>query len=324
MYDKILDNFLHKNIVVIGDLILDKYIYGNVERISPEAPIPVVDIQKEKYVLGGAANVAANVMALKGKVSIMGVLGNDQDRTLFLKKAKQMNIDISGITIDKTRRTTKKVRVIGKHQQLLRIDFEHRDYINKFYEENIINRIKKRNNIDVIIISDYAKGVITKNLMTDIKQIARDNQILVLVDPKPKHKEFYKNVDIITPNKIEAEAMSNRKISNKQTLEEVGNYLAEDNNADFIITTGEKGMSVFSANHEVHHIPTRAKDVYDVSGAGDTVVATLALSLSSGANLPEAANIANFAAGIEVSKMGTAPVYIDELRKKLSKENISN
>ena len=308
----ILNNFKGKNILVIGDIMLDKYIFGNVERISPEAPVQVLDVEKEDYVPGGAANVANNIAALQGNAIMVGTVGNDHSKDILIKELKKRNINTEGIFTDENKPTIQKVRVLGQKQQLLRIDYEKRGYLNKELEENILNFIKQKTNIDAIIISDYAKGVITKELMNQIKEIAKNK--IIIVDPKPKHKEFYKNVTLVTPNLKEAKEMAK-----KEDINEIGKQLIAELNTNILITTGEKGMSLFE-NNETTNIPTKAKEVYDVSGAGDTVVATLALALTSGATPKQAAILANHAAGITVGKLGTSTVTIEEIKQDLEND----
>lgn len=307
---KILNNFKGKGILIIGDMMLDKYIFGNVERISPEAPVQVVEVEKENYLPGGAANVANNIAALQGNAFMTGIVGKDSEADILLNELKKRNINTQGIFTDSNKPTIQKVRVLGQKQQLLRIDYEKREYLNKEIENKILNFIKEKiSNIDAVIISDYAKGVITQNLIEQIKDIAKDN--IIIVDPKPKHKDFYKGVSLVTPNIKEAKEMTN-----KEDINEIGKELINELNTEILITRGEKGMSLFE-KHEITHIPTKAKEVYDVSGAGDTVVATLTLALTAGATLKQAAILANHAAGITVGKLGTSTVSIEEIKQSL-------
>jgi rfaE bifunctional protein kinase chain/domain len=304
----ILNNFKEKNILVIGDIMLDKYIFGNVERISPEAPVQIVNVKKEKFIPGGAANVANNIAALNANAFMIGVIGNDTEATILINELKKRNIDTEGIITDQNKPTTQKVRILGQKQQLLRIDYEKKDYLNKETENKIINFIKEKiEKIDAIIISDYAKGVITKNLIQNIKDIAKNN--IIIVDPKPKHKDFYKNTTLITPNLKEAKEMADNEED-----------LIKELNTAILVTKGEKGMSLLEKNGNITNIPTKAKEVYDVSGAGDTVVATLTLALSSNATLKQAAILANHAAGITVGKVGTSTVTTEEIKVSLKNE----
>jgi D-beta-D-heptose 7-phosphate kinase/D-beta-D-heptose 1-phosphate adenosyltransferase len=286
---------------------LDKYIFGKVDRISPEAPVQVLEVEKEEYTPGGAANVANNIASLQANASIVGTVGNDNEANILLNELKKRNINTEGIFTDKNKPTTRKVRILGHKQQLLRIDYEKKEYINKEIENNILNFIKNTTNIDAIIISDYAKGVITKNLIENIKTIAQNK--IIIVDPKPKHKDLYKNVTLITPNLKEAKEMTDKEEN-----------LINELNSPILVTKGENGMSLLEKDGNITNIPTKAKEVYDVSGAGDTVVATLALALSSNATLKQAATLANHAAGITVGKIGTSTVTIEEIRNSIENE----
>ncbi len=309
----ILNNFKGKNIMVIGDIMLDKYIFGTVDRISPEAPVQVVEVKKENYLPGGAANVANNITSLQGNAFMIGIVGKDTEASILLNELKKRNIDTDGVFAEANKPTTQKVRIMGQKQQLLRIDYEKRDYLKKETENNIITFIKKQiKNTDAIIISDYAKGTITKELITEIKNIASNK--IIIVDPKPKHKDFYKGVTLVTPNIKEAIEMTNI-----ESIEETGKQLLKELNTPILITRGEKGMSLFETS-EITNIPTKAKEVYDVSGAGDTTVATLTLALTAGATLKQAAILANHAAGITVGKVGTSTVTIEEIKQSLENE----
>ena len=318
---KIINKFKNKKILVLGDIMLDKYIWGEVSRISPEAPVQVVNVLKESYAPGGAANVANNIAALNGKASMVGIVGNDEANKLLLNELQKRNINVDGIFKDNNKPTIQKVRVIGRGQQLLRFDYEKKGYVDGNTELSILSFIEKNiGSFDAVAISDYAKGVITESLMRRLKEICKKNDKIIVVDPKPKHKDLYKNVDLVTPNHTEAHEISNIEIEDEDKIFEVGKALIKFFNCPVLITKGEKGMSLFELNGEVTNIPTKAKEVYDVTGAGDTSVATIALSLASGANLKEAAIIANYAAGITVGKIGTSTVSIDELKKSIENE----
>jgi len=301
--------FKGKNILIIGDIMLDKYIFGKVERISPEAPVQILDVQKEEFVPGGAANVANNIASLNGNALMVGIIGDDNEANILKKELKKRNINTEGIFIDNQKPTTQKVRVLGQKQQLLRIDYEKREYINKEIENKIIDFVKNKKDIQAIIVSDYAKGVITENLLNEIKSL---NKTLI-VDPKPKNMKFYKDVTLVTPNIKEAKEMTK-----KEDINEIGKQLQEQLNTQILITRGKDGMSLFEK--EITNIPTKAKEVYDVSGAGDTVVATLTLALTAGASLKQAATLANHAAGITVGKLGTSTVTTDEIKESLENE----
>src|SRR3989344_863389 len=241
----ILEKFRKKNILVIGDIMLDKYIWGSVSRISPEAPVQIVTVQKENYAPGGAANVASNISSLKAKTYIMGIVGRDNTRNILLSELRKRNIDIGGILTVNKKPTIQKVRVIGQHQQLLRVDYEKKDKIDEYIEKEVIRKVLKIiNKVDAIVISDYAKGIITKNTAENIIEIAKRKKKIIIIDPKPEHKSFYRNVSLITPNYTEAAIMANFEQENDNTLI-IGKKLLEELNSAVLITKGEKGMSLF-------------------------------------------------------------------------------
>ncbi|MCH8329309.1 MAG: D-glycero-beta-D-manno-heptose-7-phosphate kinase [Nanoarchaeota archaeon] len=313
---KIVEQFKNKKILVIGDVMLDKYIWGEVSRISPEAPVQIVNVVKESYAPGGAANVANNIVALSAQTFMVGIVGNDETKDKLILELKKRNIEVSGLIDDKNKRTIQKVRVIGRNQQLLRFDYEKKGYVDIETENNIFDFISKKiDEIDAVIVSDYAKGVITKNLMKKIIGLCKEKNKIIVVDPKPKHKEFYKNATLITPNNTEAQQMTN--FEEDANVEKIGMQLLTELNSNILITKGEKGMSLFEKDGKITNIPTFAKEVYDIIGAGDTSVATVALALASGSSFEEAAMIANHAAGITVGKVGTSTVSIDELKKSI-------
>lgn len=312
---KLLENFKNKKILVVGDIMLDKYIWGEVSRISPEAPVQVVNVLKETYAPGGASNVASNASALNGKTFMVGIAGNDEAKNILLQELKNRDINTDGIFIENDKPTTQKVRIVGRSQQLLRVDYEKKEHVHKNIESAMIAFLEKTiKDIDVVVISDYAKGVITPEISQRLIQISRDNNKIIIVDPKPKHLNLYSNVTLITPNNAEAGEMTNIEDGSDEAVFEMGSKLLKYLNASVLITRGEKGMSLFEKDRSVTHIPAKAKEVYSLIGAGDTVVATIALALASGASLEEAATIANIAAGIKVGKIGTASVSIEEIK----------
>jgi D-beta-D-heptose 7-phosphate kinase/D-beta-D-heptose 1-phosphate adenosyltransferase len=317
---KIIEQFKNKKIIVIGDVMLDKYIWGSVSRISPEAPVQIVNVTKESYSPGGAANVANNIAALNSKPLMVGIVGNDETRDKLILELKKRNIDVSGLINDENKRTIQKVRVLGRNQQLLRFDYEKKGYVSKYTEKKMLDVISKKiQDIDAIIVSDYAKGVITKSLMEKLKTLCSKNNKIIVVDPKPENKDFYKDVTLVTPNHTEARQMANfpeENLSDKD-IENLGKQLLQKLKSSVLITKGEKGMSLFEKDSKITNIPTFAKEVYDIIGAGDTVVATLVLALASKASLEEAAIIANHAAGITVGKIGTSTVSIEELKERI-------
>ena len=314
----LLENFKNKKILVIGDIMLDKYIWGDVSRISPEAPVQVVNVLRETYAPGGASNVASNVSALKAKAFMVGIAGNDEAKNILLEELKKREINTDGIFIDVDKPTTQKVRIVGRSQQLLRVDYEKKEHVHKDIENKMVSFFDKIvKDVDVIVISDYAKGVITPELSNKLIQIAKDNNKALIVDPKPKHLNFYSNVTLITPNSAEASEMTNIEDGSYDAVLEMGYKLLKYLNANVLITRGDKGMSLFEKDGSITHISTKVKEVYSIIGAGDTVVATLALALASGADLKEASTLSNIAAGIKVGKIGTASVSIEEIKKEI-------
>jgi D-glycero-beta-D-manno-heptose-7-phosphate kinase len=316
----IVEQFKDKKILVLGDVMLDKYIWGDVSRISPEAPVQIVNVARESYAPGGAANVANNIAALSGKSFIVGVVGKDKTKEDLIRELEKRNIDVSGLIEDQNKRTIRKVRVFGRNQQLLRFDYEKKGYVEADTENKIFDFIsEKLDELDAIIISDYTKGTITSSLMEKLTALCNEKKKIIVIDPKPKHKDFYKNATLITPNHKEAHEMTGlaEEEPSDADINNMGKKLLQELNSTVLITKGEKGMSLFEKDGKITSIPTFAKEVYDIVGAGDTSVATLALALASGASFEESAIIANHAAGITVGKVGTSTVSIEELRKSI-------
>lgn len=302
-----LKKFSSTGILVIGDLMVDRYIWGKVRRISPEAPVPVVEVTDENLQLGGAANVANNVIALGGKVFIAGTIGQDDLGKLLVNKFKDKGFNTDGIIVDGRRPTTVKTRVIAHSQQVVRFDREVKSDISRSTLSLIIDYVKScLPHIKGIIISDYSKGLITKTLIKKIVEIAGPKKFIT-VDPKTGHFDYYKGVSLITPNINEASFGSGIEIVDEKTLISAGRILLKKLQCKAVmITRGDEGMTLFEKNGKITHIPTCAREVYDVTGAGDTVIATLTLSHASGAKLTDAAITANHAAGIVVGEIGTA------------------
>lgn len=310
---QVLEKFDQQQITVIGDLMLDRYIFGRVERISPEAPVPIVNVTQEKSVPGGAANVALNLVKMQAKCSLGGIIGKDHDGDELIDLLKQNAVKTDFIIQSPQRSTIKKVRINGHHQNLLRIDYEDVSDASKNDTDQLLHYLTQTVNSPFVIISDYAKGSITPSLIQEIIIWAQENDVKVIIDPKPVHQASYKGCFLLTPNQKEAQEMTGIRIIDQETLEQCGRKLMTDCACQVVITLGEAGMAVFDDQAGVHIIPTRAREVYDVSGAGDTVVAAITLSLSAGASLKVAAEIANCAAGIKVSKIGTHPVSRTEI-----------
>ncbi len=307
--EKIVNSFKDKNVLVIGDLILDKYIWGEVERISPEAPVPVVEVKDETFNLGGACNVAWNVAELGAKTSILGIIGEDENGKLLHSMLREKNINPILIK-DPERPTIEKTRVIAISQQLLRIDRESKKEPDSKIKEQTLKEIEDiLKNFDAVIVSDYGKGVVFKELMELLVNSGKP----VFVDPKPSNFHLYKGITIMTPNKKEAYQCI--KADRKTPLEEVGKRILEETGSkELVITLGGEGMAIFN-DEKITKIPAKAKKVFDVTGAGDTVISVLSLARISGASLEEAATLANVAAGYVVGEIGTAAIDAKTLLK---------
>jgi len=315
--ENILGKFHEKNIAVIGDIMLDEYIIGKVTRISPEAPVPVVNVTNETFVLGGAANVINNLHSLNVKVAAFGVIGSDINGDKLYREFTKRGVNIEGLIEDKERPTTIKKRIICQNQQLLRLDWENKKNIDSYTESRVIEIFKQKiGELDAIILSDYNKGFLTKRLVTDLIKIANEHNKIIIVDPKPENIENYRYATSMTPNTKEAiECINGREFETEDEFREIGKKILERYNLkNLLITRSEKGMSIFT-NDDVLDIPTFAKEIYDVTGAGDTVISVYTLALSAGATYEEAAKIANVAAGIVVGRVGTATVNVNELRE---------
>ena len=320
--------------MVIGDLILDEYILGSVERISPEAPVPVVWAKRHTYVPGGAANVANNIRALGGTVTLLGTVGGDDKAKVLISELKKRLIPTQGICVEPGRHTTVKTRIIAGHQQVVRVDWEHTHALSNLLNTRILRFIKDHiDEHDAVIIEDYGKGVINPGILQELALVTRKSKKIVTVDPKEEHFSYYRGVTSITPNRKELEnAVRNIKLRDTtNTFSVTTDCLKSDRDIDtaarqvmkylglgsMLVTLGEAGMRLFDRSGGVTHIPTVAQEVFDVSGAGDTVIAAFTLALACGAPTLEAAHIANFAAGIVVSKLGTACASRQELRERI-------
>lgn len=309
------DGFLGKKIAVVGDMMLDCYFWGEVKRISPEAPVPVVEVGDEFYRFGGAANVALNIVKLGGIPVPIGVIGNDNDGKIFSNLMKEAQISPRGLIVDGSRPTTAKTRVIAHTQHVVRIDKESKENISPSIEEKIYNYISQNiDELDAIILQDYNKGVLTTSLIEKIISLANQKDKLITVDPKFDNFFSYKNVTVFKPNRKEAGDKLGIKIKTQQEISNAGKELLERLNAKYILLTlGEEGIAVFEKGKEEKRMPTKARKVADVSGAGDTVISTLTLALAAGANIYEASYLANYAAGIVCEEVGIVPIEIDKL-----------
>ena len=301
------------NILVVGDLMIDHYLWGSCERISPEAPVQVVDIQKETTVLGGAGNVINNLKALGAHVSVSSVIGDDDIGKELTQMLHDINVDTQNLIIESKRKTSKKSRVIAVSQQILRYDKESKEDIPKESAQRILDALATSiANYDIVILSDYGKGVLTQELSQGIIELANKNNVKVLVDPKGKDFTKYKGAYLLTPNKKEAVLATGIEITDEVSLKKALLQLKNDCDLDVsLITLSEDGIATYEK--EVKVFPTVAKEVFDVTGAGDTVIASIAFALSIGKSLDETAAFANLAAGVVVGKIGSATVTIDEI-----------
>ncbi|WP_049766429.1 D-glycero-beta-D-manno-heptose-7-phosphate kinase [Syntrophobacter fumaroxidans] len=312
-------SFPQFHLLVAGDLMLDTFIWGEVRRISPEAPVPVVEVREETRLLGGTANVVHNVSRLGGKVSVVGAVGDDSPGRLLRRLLDEISVETDGLITIRNRPTTVKTRIIARNQQVVRIDHESSVPVSGDSTEGMLDFI--RNNlprIDGIVISDYAKGVVTPEFMDAVRAATRGLDIPVIVDPKVKHAEIYREVTMVTPNHHEAARMAGIEIHDEDSLVRAGRHLLEHLNCKAVlITRGKDGMSLFHHTGGMDHIPTVARRVFDVTGAGDTVSAVLGLGVASGLTMKESALLANLAAGIVVGEVGTAAVSAAQLLSAL-------
>ncbi len=302
--------FLNKRIAVIGDLMIDQYIWGSVKRISPEAPVPIVEIKNESNSLGGAANVANNLHRLGVTVVPIGVIGDDEDGQALLKLAVQSGFEKGGIFTDPSRPTTVKSRIIAHNQHVVRVDRELKTEIPENIEQNIITFLESEiPNLDALIFEDYNKGLLTSNLIRKAIALAHENHILTTVDPKFNHFLEYKGVTLFKPNRKETEEATAQVIKGIESCVAAAINLREKLGCqNILITLGEEGMVLVNHKNHFTQIPTRAKRVHDVSGAGDTVISTLTACLASGATIAEAAHMANFAASVVIAEIGAVPI----------------
>ena len=311
----ILEAFPKQRVLVLGDVMLDEYLYGEARRISPEAPVPVVEFQFRADSLGGAANVAANVADLGGQVLVGGLVGNDEPAQRLRDVLRCRRIDGAGLVVDSDRPTTLKTRVLGPCQQIVRIDRERRDRIGPAQENRLLAWVEESlPSVDACVLSDYGKGVVSERLGHGLIRMARQAGKPVVVDPKGVDATRYRGATLVKPNLAEAGQFVGRPIADVADLQESGQRLVELlGETAVLITRGPQGMSLFRSRADALHIAAVARNVFDVTGAGDTVIATLAMALAAGARLEEAVELANRAAGIAVGKRGTATVLPEEL-----------
>jgi D-glycero-beta-D-manno-heptose-7-phosphate kinase len=312
---QIIENFAERRIIVLGDLMLDEFIWGEVRRVSPEAPVPIVEVKRETWNLGGAANVIANLLALGVQTIPIGIVGVDDSAQLIRRRLAEVGAENSRLVSDPSRPTTRKTRIVAHSQQMIRADRESRVPIAPEMEDRIISVFSDAlKDADAVIISDYDKGLLTPRLLSATIAATHEQDKIVCLDPKIRNFLHYRGVDCITPNQLEAERVTNIEITDEESLRSAAHRIRQMLDCkSVLITLGERGMGLLNVKGSMLQIPTVARQVYDVTGAGDTVIAVLTLALASGADLEEAAVIANHAAGVVVSKIGTATISPTEL-----------
>lgn len=313
-------SFINAKVLVVGDVMLDRYWHGPTSRISPEAPVPVVKVTQIEDRPGGAGNVALNVAALGATARLIGVTGKDESAQILETRLNAANVACDFIRCDDSPTITK-LRVISRHQQLIRLDFEE-DFTEYDPGELVEHFSVALNHADVVILSDYNKGCLVNH--QDLIQAAREKGIPVFADPKGSDFEKYRGATLITPNLVEFEAVVGRCVSEEQLVRKGLDLLKKLDLGALLVTRGEHGMTLIRDGHSELHLPARAREVYDVTGAGDTVISTLAAAIAAGADLPVATALANIAAGIVVGKLGTAAISAPELRREVSKDSGSD
>jgi D-beta-D-heptose 7-phosphate kinase/D-beta-D-heptose 1-phosphate adenosyltransferase len=323
--DAILDKFPGLHLLVVGDLMLDRFIWGEVERLSPEAPVPVLRVVSEKTSLGGAANVIHNVRTLSGRVTACGIIGKDNAGARIISALRNIGASTAGVFSDPQVQSIQKIRIIARphHQQIVRLDRENHQGAG----ENILQKMRrfiaaKAADFDAIVVSDYGKGTIDNELLKAIAAACARRNIAYIVDPKKENYEYYRYPTLITPNKSEASEASGIAIDDEPSLLAAGKKLMRKWRAQAVlITRGAEGMTLFRSGATTRHFPTVSREVFDVTGAGDTVVAVCALALASGAGYADAAVLANLAAGFVGDEVGTVAVRVEKLRRSLE-ENL--
>jgi D-beta-D-heptose 7-phosphate kinase/D-beta-D-heptose 1-phosphate adenosyltransferase len=311
------DRFSEARILVIGDLIMDEYVWGDVSRISPEAPVPVVEVRQETKMLGGAANVVANIASLGGRPILCGVVGQDATGQELVGRVEALGVTDGGILVDPERPTSIKTRVVAHNQQVVRFDRESRRDIGPQNRKRLLDSIARRlKDLQAVIVADYGKGVISSPLMKGLREVVADSGVIVAVDPKTENYRYYRGIDVITPNHHEAGSCCGIKIVDQESLIRAGRRMLQDLRCrSVLITQGKDGMTLFERGGEINHIPTVARKVYDVTGAGDTVIGTFCLALAVGMDHRSAAILSNFAAGIVVGEVGTTTVGAEDLKR---------
>lgn len=317
----LVDRLAGRRVMIVGDVMLDHYTFGSVTRISPEAPVPILQVSDEQYRLGGAGNVARNIVALGGQALMIGVIGTDQDGQTLTGLLSEAGVQ-TDLVHDDRRRTTRKTRIIAQNQQIVRVDREHTEALSKTVVGTLLEKLADHaQDHDIIIVSDYGKGVVTGVLMAGLQTLTGQSgtRPRILVDPKPCNFDLYKGVDILTPNAKEAAEGAGLPVTGPDGPGPAASALFKRLGCgQLLITLGAQGMALFHGPGKAQRIPTFARKVFDVTGAGDTVIATLALGLAAGADLLSSAVLANHAAGIVVAQVGAATASPEALREAIS------
>lgn len=317
---QILEKFRDVKVLVVGDVMLDRYWWGGVSRISPEAPVPVVKLEKRTLSAGGAANVAANIIGLGAKPMLVGIIGDDEGGRELCDVLKKANISSEHLVKLPERPTTVKTRIVAHHQHVVRIDDENvtplcADEINNL-KEHVLSLLSSA---DVLLFSDYAKGTLSQELLKDLIETAREKNIPVIVDPKGRDYSRYERATLLTPNRKEALYASGLDVTEPHDIEEIGKELLANLRVDsLLVTLGEDGMVLFRSDESPLHLPAMAREVYDVTGAGDTVIATLSAAIGAGTSLADSAKLANIAAGIVVEQVGTTAIDLETLKAAIN------
>ncbi len=316
---EILEKGRSKQIMVVGDLMVDRYLWGSVNRLSPEAPVPIININDEEIRFGGAANVANNVISLGATPIVVGIVGKDHWGQVFKSMLMARNLRADGLIEDASRPTTLKTRIIGNNQHIARVDREVARPISEAIQKRIVQFVADQiHRIDAIILQDYNKGILVPPLIQQIVALANKHSVIVTVDPKFDHFLEYRQVTLFKPNKRETEEALAMRLMDEEHIRAAGKRLIERLNARAVlITLGEKGMALFESDGQVVFTGTRARKVADVSGAGDTVIATVTYALTAGADFREAVTLSNFAAGVVCEEVGVVPIDRDVLQKTI-------
>lgn len=316
---EITTRFAGKRVLVVGDVMLDEFIWGNVRRISPEAPVPIVEVERQSWAAGGAANTAMNVASLGAQVSLGGVVGHDQDADRLRATLRAADVDARGLAVDGARATTTKTRILAHAQQVVRLDREQKAALSADVEDQLLSWLaREMASANICILSDYGKGVASTRLCREMINLARQFGKPVVVDPKGADYTKYRGATVVKPNALEVQAVLKRGIDDEAGWRQAGeDLLSLLPGTSLLVSRGAEGMTLFLQGMHPLSIPSEAREVFDVTGAGDTVVSALALALASGASLKQAAYLASRAAAIVVGKVGTAAVTLRELQERL-------